>query len=361
MTRTVKPSRKPAHWLALPALLLATACFDIEEPVDERLRLIFLADGGLRVKLSVALRHLDEARSDTGLGRRLRQLEEDLLNGWDPWKEPFADAGAGVESYYWEKEEGRLVYLERNLVLDDPAVFGRVLSDTPIHAGFRVEDGVAEIALFPGVPGRASRRERREMDATLDHWSEELAVYLEAAEALYRYLERQPGRAVPVFTALFEEETEDDPLTAEEDALLEALGESDAIGVLDVDEQRGYSLDELSRRIFDPFPARFEVELPGPAVDAEGFVESGDLWVVPRISLWGALQQLEGVFLAPDPLLAFVEHERSETDVPFDVASFAARERVAVTADADEIREALEERLTPASVYRVAWKVRDVS
>jgi hypothetical protein len=362
MARASRPSAKRSWLWVLPALLLATACFDIEEPVDERLRLIFLADGGLRLRWSVALRHLDEARSDSGLGRRLRQLEEDLLSAWDPWKERFDKVDAGVESYYWEKEDGRLVYVERNLVLDDPASLGRVLADTPIEATYRVAEGVAEVALFPGVPGRATRRERREMGEVLDRWSAALASYFEAAEALYRYLDQRPERAVTVFRTLFEDESEDDPLTPEEDALLEALADHHVLDVLDVDTERGTSLDELSRRVFDPFPARFEVELPEPAVGAEGFVQSGELWVVPRLGLWESFAQLEGVWLAPDPLLAWVEHQRSSPDVPFDVLGFAARQRVAIAADAAEIREALGEKLTPAGVYRVAWKLpRDVS
>ncbi|MEE8523573.1 MAG: hypothetical protein V3T72_06545 [Thermoanaerobaculia bacterium] len=355
----MRSSLMRALWLVFPALLLATACFDIEQPVDERLRLIFLADGGLRLQLSVELRHPGESRSDTGLGRRLRQLEEELLSGWDPWKRRFGDVEASVENFYWEKEEGRLVYAERNLILDDPAALGTVLADTPIHGTFRVDDGVAEVALFPGVPGRATRRERREMDEVLDKWSEEIATYLQAAENLYRHLERQPDRAVPVFAALFEEEMGEDPLSPEEDALLEALGDSEVIEVLEVDAKRGYSLDELSRRVFDPFPARFEVEIPAPAVDAEGFVHSGDLWVVPGLSLWTALEELEGVWLAPDPMVAWVEHYRSSPDAPFDVLGYAARERVAEAADADEVREALEEKLTPAGVYRLAWQVVD--
>ncbi len=352
--RAEKRQHKSTAWRILPALVLATACFDVEEPVDERLRMMFLADGGLRLRLSVELRHPEE--SDSTLARRLDQLEEELLSGWDSWNQRFREVEADVESFYWEKDRGRLVYAERNLILDDPTDLGTVLAGIPIQATFRAADDVAEVALYPGLPGRANRRERREMDEILDIWSQEIATYLQAAEDLYRHLEDQPHRAVPVFTALFEEVSDEMPLTPEEDVLLEALGDQEVLEVLGVDTERGYSLDELSRKVFDPFPARFEVEIPGPAVDAEGFVRAKDAWVVPGLSLWSALAELEGVWLAPDPLLAWVEHQRSSPDLDFDVIGFAARERVARVADADEVREGLEQKLKAASVYRLAWR-----
>ncbi len=321
--------------------------------------LSFLADGGLRVRLRVELRHPEGKRAATNLGRRLRQLEQDLLAGWDPWTRRFDEADAALESFHWEKEKGRLAYLERNLVRDDPGDLTDLLADTPIHATYRVEDGVAELALFPGVSGEATRRERREVERELTGWSETLAAYFRASESLYHYLDIRPGRALPCFGELFESGEAYGELTPEEELLLETIGEatSDMLDVLDVDDQRAYSLDELSRKVHDPFPALFEVELPALAIDAEGFRRAGGRWAVPGLSLWSAFEELEGVWLTPDPVIAWVAHERATPGEPFDTPAFAARERSAQAADSREVKGALIDALTPAEVYRVTWRL----
>ncbi len=338
--------------------LLLVACFDLRPPVEERLLLSFQPGGALRVRLTIELRHPEGRRAASNLGRRLRQREEELLAGWDPWSRRFGEAGAGLESFYWEKAEGRLVYLERGLVLEDPAELAGLLADTPIHATYRLEDGIAELALYPGTAGEATRRERRQVERALEDWSGTLAAYFEAAAELYGYLELRPDRALACFGNLFENDDEYGELTAREEPLLEALGDatSEILEVLDVDDERAYSLDELSRKVYDPFPARFTVELPAPAVEVEGFRRAGEGWAVPGLSLWPAFELLEGEWLAPDPLIAWVAHQRAAPDDPFDVRAFAARGRSAHAAGALEVLGALEAALTPADVYRLTWR-----
>ncbi len=353
----MKPSCAHRLVLAAPlAGLLLLACFDFTPPVEENLLLSFLADGGLRVRLTVELHHPEGKRASSNLGRRVRQMEQELLAGWDPWSKRFGEAGAAIESFHWEKEEGRLVYLERNLVLDDPQALTGVLADTPIHATYAVDDGVAELALYPGVPGRASRRERREVERTLETWTGLLVDYFQALETLYRYLDLRPDRALPCLGNLFENDQDYGELTAEEDLLLENVGDatSGLLEVLDVDTERAYSLDELSRKVYDPFPARFVIELPSSAVEVEGFLALGDQWTVPGLSLWSALELLD---LTPDPLTAWVAHERVAPDAPFDVKAFADRERMVMSVEEPEIRDALHAALTPADVYRVSWRL----
>ncbi len=321
--------------------------------------LSFLADGGLRVQLRVELRHPEGKKANSDLGRRLRQLELDLLAGWDPWTRRFDQADAALESFHWEKEKGRVTYLERNLVLDDPGELTGLLADTPVHATYLIEDGVAELALFPGAPAKATRRERRQVEQQLDTWSEILAAYFRASEGLYRYLDLRPDRALPCFGELFESDDTYGELTPAEELLLEAIGEatSDILDVLDVDADRAYSLDELSRRVYDPFPALLEVELPSPAIDAEGFRRAGKRWAVTGLSLWSAYEELEGDWLTPDPVIAWVAHARTAPDEPFDFATFATLERSAHAAESREVKGALIDALTPADVYRVTWRL----
>ncbi len=341
---------------ALAACLLLLACFDFTPPIQEALLLSFLPDGGLRVRLTIELHHPEGKRAATNLGRRVRKMEQELLAGWDPWSRRFGDAGAAVESFHWEKEEGQLVYLERNLVLDDPEDLTGVLADTPIHAAYSVEDGVAELALYPGVPDRASRRERRQVERTLEDWIGLVADYFQALEELYRYLEWSPDRAIPCFGSLFDDDVDHGELTADEDLLLEKIGDAtgELLVVLDVNAERAHSLDELSRKVYDPFPARFEIELPSSALEVEGFLPLGKQWTVPGLSLWSALELLD---LGRDPLTAWVAQERAAPEEPFDVAGFAARERSIQSIGEPEIRDALLTALTPADVYRVTWRV----
>ncbi len=357
----MKAGRKhaaPRWWLPILGCLTLLACFDLRPPVEERLLLSLLPDGSLRARLIVELRHPEGKRASSNLGRRVRQREDELLDGWDAWSRRFGDAGGAIENFLWQKEEGRLVYLERNLVLDDPGELTEVLADTPIHAVYRLEDGVAELALYPGSPGRATRRERREVERALESWSALLAAYTEAAAELYEHLELRPDRALPCFGNLFESDDDYGELTPEEDRLLEAVGDatSEILDVLDVDAERAYSLDELSRKVHDPFPARFAVELPAPPAEVEGFRRDGDRWAVPGLSLWSAFELAGGAWLAPDPLIAWVAHQRAAPDDPFDVAAFAARERSARAAGALEVRDALADALTPADVYRLTWQ-----
>ncbi len=359
--RRLAAARRRLPWLALGGLLWA-ACFD--QPVEERLRLSFLGDGQLSLQLSLSLRFPQGLSASEPLARRLRQLEERLLTGTDPWSARFAEIEAAAESLYWEKQEGHLARYERDAVLEDPEAFVDFLADTPIHSTYRRADGIAEVALYPGVSDRATRRERRQVEETLAEWSELLAIYFEAAEDLYRYLEARPRRAVPCFAGLFEEETPEGAvaLTPEEEELVEALGNAmgEAVGVLTLDPEAATSLEEISRRVYDPFPARFELQIPGDALESEGFAAAGDLWIVPGLSLWSAFRRLEGRWLAPDPMSAYVHHYQSGDDTPFDVRGFAADRRLAEPAPgADEVLAALREWLEPATVYRVAWQLEN--
>lgn len=353
--------------IGLPAIcLILLACFDLTPPVEERLALSFLADGSLRTQLTIELRHPEGKRAASNLGRRLRQLEEDLLAGWDPWSKRFGQAGAAIESFYWEKEAERLVRLERNLVIDDPAALTDLLADTPIHATYRVEDGVAELTFYPGSSGRATRRERREVEQALGEWATAVEGYLQATAALYDYLELQPERATVCFAHFFDSDDAYGELTTEEDSLVTELGDAtvDVIEVLDVDANVAYSLDELSRKVYDPFPALFEIELASSAIEVDGFLAMGRgkgtsasaRWAIPRFSLWTALESRVGEWLSPDPLTSWMQSQRLAPDGPFDVSAFTAHERWAIEATAAEVEDALAEALTPSDLYRITWR-----
>jgi hypothetical protein len=210
-------------------------------------------------------------------------------------------------------------------LVDDPEALGRFFSDTLVGAFYSADaagDGTAELSLFPLAPGRASRRERQRLERAIDPWTEVLARYFRAAGRLYDYLEEHPDRAEIAFSVLLEEVLPEEDggrrelLHRHEEPLVEAVEQamSDAWEVLLVSSQEAYSINEVSRLVYDPFPARLRVEVPGEVVAIEGFAatpESG--LVVPSVSLWQALTDLQGVWLEPDPLLLYVDRRGGTT------------------------------------------------
>lgn len=354
--------------LRLPVLALAlllSGCF--EEPVVERLTLRFGAGGGVTVEVETRLSVEELRKSDpsSSLGRRLRETERALLAGDDDWSRRFAALSPERESYRWEKEDGLLARAERQAQIADPSRLERLFADTPVLAIYSAEEGRAELGLYPGGPGgRANRRELRRMEEGLEAWSETLAAYLEAAEELYRSLERSPERARPVFTALFGDllDGEEPELSDEEEVQVAVLEEAmqAVLGVLVVEGGEAHTLNELSHLVYDPFPAALTVEVPGEILEVEGFVadEGESVLKVPGLGLWAALAALEGWWLAPDPALAYARLiQDSDEEIRAGVAAFAAAPRhVEPAPDPTEVRAVLDELLRPQPSYRVVWR-----
>jgi len=129
-----------------------------------------------------------------------------------------------------------------------------------------------------------------------------------------------------------------------------------------VHEGEAYSPDELSHLAYDPFPARLTVHLPGPPLEApEGFTvtNGGRDLAAAGPSLWEALKSLEGRWLTPDPMLLYVERGGQAGGHPLDLDTFVAQPRHSEPPPTTkEVQLALEERLRPASLYRVTFAVQ---
>jgi hypothetical protein len=220
---------------------------------------------------------------------------------------------------------------------------------------------VAELAITPGPSTRATRRQREETEKTLDAWTGSLAEYLRAVQDLYAYLDEHPDRARPCFAALFEKEA--GKLSAEEERRLGRL--NDAMGqvleVLAIPPDGAWSPDEVSRLVYDPFPARLSLKLPGEPLEVEGFRKSAEGGLTVRgLGLWEALRSLQGKWISPDPVLVYVEGSRREKQ-EVDLDAFLQKPRQAAPAhllpSAREIRTEIEGRLRPEPLYRVVWRV----
>lgn len=357
--------RSALRWVSLAtAAVIILSCF--EPPVAEDLRLEFSADGLVTITALTRIRDVDE--SNAALQRRIEEARRAAFEGTDAWSGRFEAFGPTIERGEWEKHEGRLVSHSHSATSEDPQALSRFFADTGLVIEWRLADGRGELALYPPAAGNAGRAERQRVGRALDDWSAELAAYLASAEPLWRHLEANPDRARPCFAHLFstyiaEQEVEaTGELSAEEAGMVEEL--SDAIDqvttILSVPEGEAYSLDELSRRVYDPFPAPLTVRVPGEILELEGFTTGGDGGSdlhAGGTSLWQALRGIEGRWLSPDPAVALVAHDIARSPgQSFPLAAFLSRPRQAETApSAHEARRALAEHLAPAPAYRLVW------
>ncbi len=354
--------RLPA--LLLLALLLA-ACF--EPPVDETVSLRFLPDGGVVVTTKMELSGGDSA-STPALNRRLAEVRQALLEGSDPWSRRFAEIHPPLERSSWEKQLGEIQKQIHSGVLAEPRDLAAFFGNTSLNVSYEIKEGVAELVITPGAPSRATSRQRELTRKTLDTWTQALARYFSAGEALYRDLDEHPERAKAVLGTLYADLLSDTDraalpaVTDEEKKRVESVQAAmkEVWSVLDVPEGEDHTPDELSHLVYDPFPGRLTVRLPGPPLESpEGFATTaaGTLTAAGP-GLWQALRALQGRWLAPDPILIYIDHQRRTPNDPLDLASLLHQAHHAEPApDAAEVRLAIEERLLPAPIYRVAWRV----
>jgi hypothetical protein len=363
-----RPPLRRHRFLAVLLVLPLASCF--EPPVREALLLRFLPNGAVVATSTVEI-SADAETKNPALSRRLAETRREILEGSDTWGARFAAARPAAERFGWEKRLGDLQTAKRSAAIWEPQGLESLFADTAVGATYSIdaERGLAELTLLPGLATRASRRQREEMKKTLETWSAALAEYFAAGAELYAHLERQPERAPTCFGLLFADvmderklESLDEP-TSEETALLERLENAmrQVTDVLLVPSRAEYSPDEVSHLVYDPFPARLTVKLPAAALQVEGFQpgKNGALEVA-GLGLWESLRALEGRWLAPDPVLHYVATARQGKTAKLDLDAFIQKARQATPQppSAEEVREAIAERLKPAPVYRVSWPVQ---
>lgn len=361
-------SRSTILRAAVLALALGlAACF--EPPVLETLDLRFLRDGSFVVTSTVEISE-GTREANPALIRRLTQVRQELEEGSDAWGRRFASLEPAAERFAWEKQLGAVRRGTRAAVATDPRGLRAFFSDTSLAVSYEIREGIAELAIAPGPPARATRAQREEVERTLGDWSGHVAAYLQETGALWAYLDERPDRAQACLGTLFEDLLADEvrdglePLTEGELARIDRLREAmePVMAVLFVPEGEDHSPNELSHLVYDPFPARLTVRLPGrPREEPEGFAVApdGKTLVASGPGLWEALRSLEGRWLAPDPVLLYVQRNGREQKEPLDLEALVAVPRRAEPAPAaDEVRQALEERLEPTPFYRVTFAVQ---
>jgi hypothetical protein len=182
------------------------------------------------------------------------------------------------------------------------------------------------------------------------------------AADLYAYLDRYPERAPTCFASLLDEVPEGDALSDEETELTKAVDAAmGACGrVLEPMEDEPYTIDELSRLVYDPFPAPLRLVVSGKVLEREGFPggAEGPLQV-PAASLWSAFVSLEGRWLEPDPALALWRENAASGRKTIDVTGIASLSRHFARPKPDDVRAAIEGQLRQPPVYRVRWEASE--
>lgn len=353
--------------LTLAALVGGLSCFELSPPVEESLCLSFRPDGAVEVTAEVtiadpAVRFTDNASARERIAESRRQYGA----GLDPWTRRFDSVDWERETVTWEKIKGGLVRFKRTGLLSDPVRLPAFFADLPLAASYERGEGFAELTLVPLAPGRASRAEREEMARHTEAWVAAAREYERQLADLYRYLEAHPDRVRACLGEMYEDslgptEKENLPgLLPEEEGRMESLGE--AMGKLadfiQVQSDQPRSPDELARWVYDPFPGRTEVVVPGEPLEVEGFQPAAPGHVVHTpLGLWRALEILGERFVSPDPIVPLLRHFIEENGAPlYTLDGLVATPRRAGPAPTEaELQALLDSALAPAPRYRVRW------
>jgi hypothetical protein len=344
--------------LVIGLCLPLVACF--EEPISEHVHLRLLADGHV---VMTVVHEVTTGRTygNDALADRLDQARDGIGRSLDPWSTRMAYVNPLAESLRFERLDGDLVRSVHSAVLPfEEAV--QLLQGDGLTGSLQSTTEGRLAQFFPTGGSRATASQHQLVDERLAAWSHHVAAYLGAGVELYRYLEYRPDRGAACFAHVFDIWDEDDglpPLDPQEEVLVAALKQTmePVAEALVVPDGEAYSLNELSRLVFDPFPARLTVEVTGEVLSYEGFVASGPVFERPRVDAWNALRRLAGRWLAPDPITATVA-PAAEEDLPEpDPTVFASRSRrFAVAPSVIEVQDALEFELAPAELVSIAWR-----
>jgi len=277
------------------------------------------------------------------------------LSNTDPWSIRFARLSTPEEERVtYQKNRGALERVIRSarIPADD---LQDLLSDTNITVDVVRGDGWRELAFYPGTAGRATREQQREVEAAIAKWSESVARYFAAVHHLYRYIDEHPSRDRDLFAALVGDGKEEVPVTEEETLLADAVTQAMIAIAEEMDKQEGRAatLAEETDLVFNSFPARVVVRVPGDVISSEGFTAKDRELVIEPVDLLAALGSLEGRWISPDPLAAIL---RDKEPTPEQLAAMPRKSEEVVSSG--EIARAIREELARPRAYSVRWRAQ---
>ncbi|KAA0256192.1 hypothetical protein FBQ97_04040 [Acidobacteria bacterium ACD] len=350
--------RRAAAASAVALALLLAACF--EPPVREAVELVFDARGALTVLATTRLQSEESYPRNPRARERVAEVRDAARCGEDALTRQLELLAPSSLTRALAYRDGALREVRRTASYADARAVERLFEGAPLSVGLTRSGGEMQLEILPGRGGRATASERREAASAISGFSEAAARYLSALADLWDYLDGNPHRERVVVAGILDLRTgeEEEPPERERalgEAVVEAMGQVHEF--LQLSEGRGESLDELSRKAYDPFPVPLSVEVAGTVAEATGFLREGTGKLrVPPVSLWGTLSSLSNRWVRPDPLAEFVRRDEDPSLPEPDVDAFLASGRqVVARPTAAEVREAIEAGLVPAPVYRLRW------
>jgi hypothetical protein len=361
-------SRRTLPSITLLALTLFTlSCF--EQPVTESMEIRFLPGAAALVRVTVRLTNPDQFEDSPPARERIEQTRRDILEARDPWTLRLMSLEPVSERTTWDREAGSLVRADHRVLLEDAQTLKRFFSDTLLRATITPREKETEFTLTPGPGSRASRQQQEALKREMEKWTSAVARYLEAGERLYAYLGQRPDRAEACFASVFKETLSDEAKekyeqpSAEDNAVLEPFNKAmeEVLNLFAVPSDSAFSPEELSRLVYDPFPASLVVRVPGPVLEVEGFQDGGsEILRAPALSLWDAFTRIQDRWLTPNPVVIYYEHLAGGKK-PLDLEDFLGCPRSARRAPSPgQVLHELEEGLKPAAVYRVRWSTENL-
>lgn len=336
---------------AVAAILLAAAC--ARPPVQDDVTIDFSNEDDSVV---VTAETRFELRTESAEAQaRVDSARAAAVSGTDPWTVRFARMTPETERHSVQKQRGELERVTRSARIRADEL-QQLFSDMNITVNVVHGEGWRELAFYPGTSGRATREQQAHFNGELARWSTLVARYFEAIHDLYAYMDRHPQRARYLFAALLDEKGPDGvvPAAGEEeqpliDRVLEAM--DDVAKRMDEQEGRAMTFAEEADLLFNPFPARMTVRVPGEVLSHDGFTKSGDKLVIEPVDLFAAIGALEGEWVAPDPLAALL---REETTPSEELARMERKHPTSV--NAVEVAEAIRKQLARSPTYAVRWR-----
>jgi hypothetical protein len=302
--------------------------------------------------------------ADINSAARMALLESGRFaatNGTDAWSARFGRVTAEDESVTYEKHRGQLDRVTRSVRIPSSQL-QQVFSDVNITVNILNGPGWRELSFIPGGSIRATREQRRHFEEAMASWSGAVARYFAAIDRLYVYLGANPHRATALFSALLNEKPDDtalvnpaivDPalvVADEEQPLVDSVTAAmEEIATRMDDTQDGAAtFGEEADLIYNAFPARMTIRLPGDVVSKEGFDKE---LVIEPIDLLTAITSFEGKWISPDPLAALLREQ------PPSAEQLARQPRRSTSSvPASDIADAIRAQLTRPRTYVVRWR-----
>ncbi|HYC62548.1 MAG TPA: hypothetical protein VEK79_23560 [Thermoanaerobaculia bacterium] len=328
-------------------LLLTAAC--ARPPVAEDVSIEIEANDRVRVESQTTFNDAD-AKTPAALAK-IDAARFAAQHGTDGWSARFARVTAEDESLTVEKHRGKISRVMR-VVRIPTSDLQNVFADTNITVNLLNGEGWRELAFYPGGSMRATREQRQHFESALTSWSAAAARYYTAIDRLYFYLNANPRRAPDLFADLLgESDGITGPAVLEEEApLVDAVKDAMEEIATRMDQQQddAATFAEEADLIYNPFPARMTVRVPGEVVSSAGFTK--DLVIEP-VNLFEAIKALEGRWISPDPLAGLLRDD----EVKSSIMAWQPRRSTQVLSAAD-VANALREQLQRPESYQVRWR-----